>query len=494
MEKIKKNYSKSKWTDTVVVSICLFSTIYLTWIQLCNINSFAGTWDQVDFALALDRYDLMSMQPHFPGYPYFILAGNFIHRFIENNVASLTVLNILLYFTALFPMYKLSRIWHKKSYSLLTTAVLYSSTYGLVIINQPISEGAAISCLWWYVWSLYSALIKKNHRSVLMPVILLSILLGIRVSYLPFSIGLLYLLYLKQKQNLLSIRQMFGYLMMMTVTQFIWVIALIISEGSLKGFIKLSLAFTIGHFNDWGNTALASDMTIIDRLKAIIINNLFWSGISSQSVVLAVIYVMMLIVIFTDVFRYRIDIGDSSKLLFFIMVSCYLTWALLGQNADKPRHILPLVGILLFLVISRLLLRESGRRMILVSVLLGIQVYGSQMLIKQQAQQAPATLQLAAYLRTEQKDSIVYTWEETRVFEYENLPLIHKRIQTYEFFLQEVSNFEGRTILITDKAVSGFITQGADIEGNIRKIKTFRSNSLFDPVYAEISLYKWEGN
>jgi hypothetical protein len=129
---------------------------------------------------------------------------------------------------------------------------------------------------------------------------------------------------------------------------------------------------------------------------------------------------------------------------------------------------------------------------ILVSLLLGGQVYYSQMLIKEQAQQAPATLQLADYLRTEEKDSIVYTWEETRVFEYVNLPLIHKRIQTYEFFLQDVSNYEGKTILITDKAVNGFISQGVDLSGNIKKIKTFHSNKLFDPVYADITLYKWK--
>jgi hypothetical protein len=492
MEKTKKQFYLARCIDTFVVSISLLAIIYLVWIQLSHINSFAGTWDQVDFVLALDRFDLMSMQPHFPGYPFFILAGNFIHRFIEDNVASLTILNMLLYLTALFPMYKLSRFWNKKSYSILITAVLYSSTYVLVIVNQPISEGAAISCLWWYVWSLNRALNQKNHRSVIMPILLLAVLLGIRVSYLPFAIGVLYLFYMKRKQNHISIRQIMGYLLMIAATQFIWVTSLILSEGSIIGFFKLSLAFTSGHFNDWGNTAIASDLTFIDRMKAVIVDNLLWSGISSQLKVLAVLQAILFFVMITGVIRYRKNNRNSSQHLYFIMIFCYLIWALLGQNADKPRHILPLVGFLLFLVLSRVMSRGNRGTVILVSLLLGGQVYYSQLLIKVQAQQAPATLQLADYLRTEEKDSIVYTWEETRVFEYVNLPLIHKRIQTYEFFLQDVSNYEGKTILITDKAVNGFISQGVDLSGNIKKIKTFHSNKLFDPVYADVTLYKWK--
>ena len=78
-----------------IALISIFSIMFLFWTQFTHVNSFASTWDQVDFALALDRYDLMAMQPHFPGYPSFILGGYFIHQFVDNKVSSLTIFNIL---------------------------------------------------------------------------------------------------------------------------------------------------------------------------------------------------------------------------------------------------------------------------------------------------------------------------------------------------------------------------------------------------------------
>ena len=244
----------------------------------------------MDFALALDRYDLMAMQPHFPGYPYFILGGYLIHQFVENKVASLTVFNILFYLSALFPMYKLARNYVSKSYSLWIASIIYSSTYILVIVNQPVSEGAALAALWWYFWSIQVAM--KNTGIVInsLPSFFLSILLGIRLSYIPFAVGLLFLFYKKWKYKQTTYKQMVGYFIWTVMCQFIWIAALVFSEGSLKGFVKLSLAFTSGHFNDWGNTAVTSDVSILERVKILVLDNVLWTGISSQTILLAVLY------------------------------------------------------------------------------------------------------------------------------------------------------------------------------------------------------------
>ena len=48
--------------------------------SLLHISPFAASWDEVDFVLALDRFDLLAMQPHFPGYPYFVLGAMAVHR------------------------------------------------------------------------------------------------------------------------------------------------------------------------------------------------------------------------------------------------------------------------------------------------------------------------------------------------------------------------------------------------------------------------------
>ncbi len=474
-----------------ITLISLFSITFLFWTQLTHVNAFASTWDQVDFALALDRYDLMAMQPHFPGYPYFILGGYFIHQFVENEAASLTVFSILFYLSALFPLYKLARNYVSRSYSLWITSIIYSSTYILIIVNQPVSEGAALAALWWYFWSIQVAM--KNMGIVInsLPSFFLSILLGIRLSYIPLAIGLLFLFYKKWKNKLITNKQIVGYLIWTVMCQFIWIAALVFSEGSLKGFVKLSLAFTSGHFNDWGNTAVTSDVSILERIKILVFDNVLWTGISIQTILLSVLY-GLLFSLFILLFKWSNLKTDFSQQLACIMGICYLIWAIIAQNIDKPRHILPLVILLLFIVLTNVLKKiRHSVIYILCSLILVSQTYYSFMLIKQQANELPATYQLAHYLQSFDQSAIVYAWEETRTLQYMNSTISYKKIQTYEVFLHDISYYPKRKILITNKVVEGFKAQGINLTGKINKIKEFHSNPIYDPLYNDIVLYEW---
>ncbi|MFJ8247126.1 hypothetical protein [Peribacillus asahii] len=475
----------------VIAFISIISISWIFWTQITHVNRYAASWDQVDFVLALERYDLMAMQPHFPGYPYFILGGYFIHFFLENKAASLTVFNILFYFSALFPMYRLAREYVSKSYSLLMAAILYSSTYIMVIVNQPMSEGAAIAALWWYFWSINHAIKKNRLLSNILPLFVFSILLGIRLSYLPFAIGLLLLFYIKWRNKQYRLRHIIAYLLIAGAFQFIWVVGLVLSEGSIKGFLKLSLAFTSGHFNSWGNTAVSSDVSFLTRLKTIVINNVLWTGISSQTIGLAILYAVV-IGLFIYSFKWNDIKRDSSMQLAIIMSSSYFIWVVIGQNIDKPRHILPLVIFLLFIMLINILKNSRNTVLLLFFIVLLIsQIYHSYTLVTEQAQANPATYQLADYLQSHEQSAIIYTWEETRVLEYVNVPISHKRVKTFEIFLHDISYYPNKEILITNKVVEGFNAQGINVNANIKKIKEFHSNSIFDPVYHDIVLYEW---
>jgi len=49
------------------------------------------------------------------------------------------------------------------------------------------------------------------------------------------------------------------------------------SAGDISGFIKMAMAFTGGHFNDWGGTASVSVIDLIQRLYTLIVHNLLWT-------------------------------------------------------------------------------------------------------------------------------------------------------------------------------------------------------------------------
>jgi Protein O-mannosyl-transferase TMEM260-like len=52
-------------------------------------------WDSVNFALALDRFDLLKHQPHPPGYPLYVAAGKLVHLLIPSHAAALTLVSSL---------------------------------------------------------------------------------------------------------------------------------------------------------------------------------------------------------------------------------------------------------------------------------------------------------------------------------------------------------------------------------------------------------------
>ena len=89
MENKEGIHRKVDWYDKILVLTSVLAILILFLYQLMHINAFAATWDQVDYSLALERFDIMAMQPHFPGYPYFILGGLFIHQFIEDQTCFL---------------------------------------------------------------------------------------------------------------------------------------------------------------------------------------------------------------------------------------------------------------------------------------------------------------------------------------------------------------------------------------------------------------------
>jgi hypothetical protein len=59
-------------------------------------------------------------------------------------------------------------------------------------------------------------------------------------------------------------------------------------------------------------------------------------------------------------------------------------------------------------------------------------------------------------------------------------------------FLQDKKYNKNKKIYVTNHLIEGFKEQGIDVSDHLEEVKTLRSNELFDPVYDEITLYRWE--
>jgi hypothetical protein len=511
-----------------VLSIILFFFMYYRFVYA---SPFARTWDEVDFALALGRFDLLAMQPHFPGYPYFILGGMFFHQWIENPAKALSILNVFLTASTILPIYKLAREKLSQINSLVCTLFVHSISYLWIITTQPMSEAAAIAVLWWYLWIIKLAMNKKfSFLFASIAVFLFGSLMGIRLSFLPFGLGLILLFYYHWKiTKIFFIKHVVILIVLTIIFQFLWIGGLILSEGSLVGFIQLASGFVYGHFNEWGGAITTTPDPLWERAIQLLFYNFLWVGLFGQSI-LSAIGMSFLIALFVrqGYLFYRNQpkkglfsgiIHDFDSWLLFLLAT-YFLWALFAQNIEKPRHISPLIGPFVFVVsktvldyieqkYSQVKLKiNKGKKLykekkLIKSKVMTVMIYTVTLalivnqallgmkLIEEQAIEVPATYQLAKDLNEYDEPLIIYTWEETRVMEFLKVEYQHKRIKTYELFIEDIRHRNNQRVFITNHVLEGFEQQVGELSSKTIQIGEYHSNPLFDPVYSQIILYEW---
>ncbi|NOU62710.1 hypothetical protein GC096_01450 [Paenibacillus sp. LMG 31461] len=493
----------------VIASVICLSLLYA--------SPYVRTWDEVDFTLALHRYDLLAMQPHFPGYPYFILGGWFINQWMNDPAIALSVFNSLAALSSAIPMFLLAhRLTGSGIKSLLLPALVLSSPYIWLMSSRPMSECAGMAMLWWFLWSIRFAM-DRPHAVMRhgLALLMFSFLMGIRLSFFPYGLALVPLWYSLWQQGATRWRRWLrvgGSALAAGLFQLIWVAGLVLSEGNVAGFWKLSLAFVEGHFSEWGGGVISTPMPMGDRIIQLFGKNLLGSALFGGSILIGMS--LAILVVITLVVRGFVaspkQLNKENRHYLLWLVGCavlYSIWALIGQNIEKPRHIVPVVTPILCLLYvyiirtagavkasdpkSRLLRLAPKLLYTLFISLIVVQVFYGSQLLKRQALDEPAIYQLHDYMNSLQEPLILFTWEETRVLQYLQADYEHERIYTYGYFQSLAGANSDRRVFLTDHVVQGFAAQGKSVESHLKQIAEFTSDTLFDPAYGHVTLFEW---
>ncbi len=89
----EENAAKPLETRDALTAALLF--LGLAAIFAMTRSRWLDDWDSVNFALALDSFDLLKHQPHPPGFPVYVAAGKLVHFVVAGHAAALTLVSSL---------------------------------------------------------------------------------------------------------------------------------------------------------------------------------------------------------------------------------------------------------------------------------------------------------------------------------------------------------------------------------------------------------------
>jgi len=436
----------------VLIFVCTAGRLYL-------VSPFVASYDIANFTLAVGLYDLANLQPHFPGYPFFILLATGLARLELEPVRALGIVSMLGFTSGLVPLYLLFKRRRFDTVRLLTAFTVVSTASLVVLSATGMSDGLALGVLCWFVWSVERA--RQGHFRLL-PYLLFGLLMATRLSYAPFGIILLFLLWQVRRDPW----QWVSEIAVLLLAQLAWLLPVAFSVGGPASFAQLSLSFVTGHFSDWGGTAQTDDASLLERL-GLTLKQIFWHGFGFAT------WLGLASVLFLCAQRIR-----PLPLWWSVTGTGYFLWVWFAQNIDKPRHVLPLVLLLVILLVRRLSVRWLVPFLCLQLIIGSIALY-------RQAHTEPATLQLAEAVADLPASATVFTDEEDRQF-------LMKRPDATIVPIGSVSKWraepKSKEVYLTGRLFDRL--QAADVSIEAKEVFHFTSDPRFEPEDADARLYR----
>ena len=327
LNKIQSNF--------ILFAICVFSRAITSIYYIEDIDS-------LRFALGVQDYSIINLQPHFPGYPIFIFFAKTVF-FLSNSLGiTFSIVGGISIFIIIHFTCKLARIELNSPNGLFCAAIIFFNPLLWILSNRYMPDifGAAIM-----VAGLYFLILHKDFNYRLMiGVFFTGILAGTRLSYLPALIVPAVIAIYNSK-----IRKNLFYSLVLGII--IWLLPLIWVTGWNDLIIAASKQ-TIGHFTDFGGTSITENNWSL-RLKNF--SSSIWAdgfggflaGRHWLTIILSILFAFILMLSANTVIK-DFQSNDVTKLLFYSLI-IYSIWILFFQNVIyKSRHVIPIIILLLY--------------------------------------------------------------------------------------------------------------------------------------------------
>lgn len=252
--------------------------------------------------------------------------------------------------------------------------------------------------------------------------------------------------------------------------------------------------FSHGHFTDWGGSVITFGglERIACLAKSLVACGLggWWCGFSFLRLIPTAIMIISIIYFFK---RYR---SDCRGFFLGVYTFPYLLWIIFGQNVANPRHIMPIVPVMLMLIACGLCKAyeedNKGISVFLITVFIASISVVSFKLVIRYRDNIPAPIRLIQFIEWNFNSSStrIYCSNGKRLFDY-YMP---------QWDVREVRNEAGLIIdlkssLCKPQNILVVHTQEEINQLRIKRqpIKMFDGNPYTDDAKEGLSLYEWKG-
>ena len=490
--------------NTVII-LAVLVVISMT-ARLLFMGTHLGGWDSIDFALGLHDYDIAYYQPHFPGYPVYMSFCWLVHLFTDSDVIALIVPGVVFGSITLVPLFYLTRRMFAEKVAWLTVFLYIVNPLCWLQSEKALSDSAGLFFIIVSVQLLYYASASRVNalRYMISGSVMLGICLGVRLSYFPFIILWFYTLYVSSKSD--AWKRTIGYgVFSFIIGICVWFIPLSCYTG-LKPLMVNGFRFTFGHFGDWGGSVATSQNVLArfsDFVWCLFCNGLgFWCYDTSAFRILPSIIMCTGIILYLRYLKCS-GFDYKTKFITFYMLP-YFLWVLFGQNLEKPRHVLPLIPVIIICISAGLvqlkhhlcsysiLNKFRYRFFSLYNLFIGILIVSMSIisieLVYAHKNEPVAQIQLLDYVgrNYDGKSTRVYCWETKRLFEYYSPLLDARRVRDIDDLQHDV----GASMVTPEVVLSTSKVNGINsITNNATVVVKFKNNRYINNPYHELTLY-----
>ena len=318
--------------------------------------------DSMRFAMAAQDFAVADLRPHFPGYPLYCFLLQVVYFCVGSLGASFAIMGGLSIFGISYFSERIGQLLNFERTEYISLLIFINPLLFLMSTRyMPDIMGLMllVAGTYFFLQSIH----ENSLKCAVYGFLVLGLLGGVRLSYLPFFIPTIYFAW-THRNHLSHLVTAF------TLGAIIWLIPFIYDTGWYQ-IIQTGLRHTDGHFTEWGGAIHATDLGFDVRLnrmvRSIWADGLggWWQGRLWIAIITS----------FSFVGAWAFGLVKATKLkrmnpMIWLLISftlVYAVWAYFFQNiAYKPRHIMPiLIPLLLLTVYGALNLKRPPQYVLL---------------------------------------------------------------------------------------------------------------------------------